>query len=236
MTEPTMLPEISPYDKFIFAYLDDELDASQQAEFDRLCQSDASFNARLQSLTAINEGLCRLSRVEQSAAEPKSASPKRWIAYAALLAITAALFIYMNPRTPVQTFDAGALYTRISQDFEPQHICDTPEKFRDYTQIAYGRPIEADFDTPLQLIGWRYMGGAVYNPDKPPRKPITRILMTKAADGTPVLAFFIPKGLPKPELAPSSGLNLFSRSIRSVTVYEVTPLDSPRVLSILKSE
>lgn len=235
MNDPTMLPELSPHDELIFAYLDGELDAPQQAEFDRLCESDASFNNRLQSLQTMNEGLRLLSRVEQSAVS-KPASRRRWIAYAALLAITTALFIYMNPKAPIQTFDAGALYTRISQDFEPQHICDTPEKFREYTQTAYGKPIEANFDTPLQLVGWRYMGGAVYNPDKPPRKPITRILMAMTADGTPVLAFFVPKGLPKPEIAPGSGFKLYTRSNRSVTVYEVSPLDSPQVLTILKTD
>lgn len=225
-------------DEWIFAFIDQELSDAQLQEFASMRASDPAIDQRIQALQTLEAGFEQISNTgSDSDCEPLQLPKKRfnpkWLAYAALLGICVSLYLYMNPSQPQETFDARSVYMSISANFEPQHICDTPEKFDRYTQIAFGSTISADFGTPTQLVGWRAMGGAVYDPDKPPRTPTTRILMSRAPDGTETLAFFVPKGLKIPQLDPGSTLNIFERSFGKVKVYEVTPLDEPHTLPIL---
>jgi len=221
-------------DEWLFAFFDGELDNAQLQEFQEMRASDPSIETRLQALQTLDSGIDHISHTDPQPLQlPPKGSNRKWIAYAALLAVCASLYIYMNPSQPQQTFDARPVYQNISADFEAQHICDTPEKFERYTRTAFGITIRADFETATTLVGWRAMGGAVYDPDKPPRTPSTRILMTLAPDGTPTLAFFVPRGVAIPTLAANLDLNVFERSFGKVNVYEVTPLDEPYTLPLL---
>tara|TARA_R110002096_G_scaffold173781_2_gene348063 strand:- start:233988 stop:234692 length:705 start_codon:yes stop_codon:yes gene_type:complete len=226
------------HDELIFAYLDGDLDPQQLADFKAILESDPAIQSRLDALNAMNTSLIRIAQEPTSAPlvlEPKQTtktSPRRWISYAAILAITTALFLYMNPSQPKAVFDTQNVYRQITTAFEPQIVCDSPEKFVAYTQESFGKPITVDFQTPIQLVGWRYLGKN-YNPGRPTKVPTTRILMAQTPEGTRILVAFVPRGLPAPKAQPGSDLHVFKKSVQSVRVYEITPLDSPSVLDLL---
>ena len=167
------------HDELIFAYLDGDLDPQQLADFKAILESDPAIQSRLDALNAMNTSLIRIAQEPTSAPlvlEPKQTtktSPRRWISYAAILAITTALFLYMNPSQPKAVFDTQNVYRQITTAFEPQIVCDSPEKFVAYTQESFGKPITVDFQTPIQLVGWRYLGKN-YNPGRPTKVPSWR--------------------------------------------------------------
>ncbi|MEQ9206102.1 MAG: hypothetical protein RLN78_01915 [Phycisphaerales bacterium] len=234
MTEPS-----TKHDELLFSSIDGELNPQQAAELEALLNADPELQKRLDTLKAMNASLVRIAsepaepdplKFEQ--APQTKPNPLRWIAYAAILAISAGLFIYMNPSQPKPVFDTRNVYRQITMEFEPQIVCDTPEKFIAYTQEAFGNLIEADFQSSVQLVGWRLLG-ANYTPNKPPKVPTTRILLANSEDGTQILVAFVPRGLPIPKPQQGSNLNVFEKSVRSVRMYEITPLDSPSVLELL---
>jgi hypothetical protein len=190
----------------------------------------------LDALKAINELIVEIATEPTTPLVLKPDRPKaslgRWVAYAALIAITTGLFLYMNPGQPKQIFDAKNVYRQISEDFEPQIVCDSPTKFESYTKEAFGKTISADFDAGFQLVGWRYHGKN-YNPDKPVKGKVTRILMVIAPDGSRILTVFVPRGLPVPELDTGTNLHIYHQKIQSISVYEISPLDKPSVLNLL---
>ncbi|MFK7759484.1 MAG: anti-sigma factor [Phycisphaerales bacterium] len=238
----------SPVDEQLYAYFDNELTPAQRQEFEASLRSSPHLQQRLAALQTLSAGLHKINDESTSdhsqthAFDPASHNPikstpskpryPRWMPYAALIAIAGITLLTLKPFQQTPGFSAQSAYTNIARDFTPQIICDTPEKFDEYTTQAFGTTISADFQSPLQLVGWRYMG-AVYNPDAPPSKPITRILLAQTNDGTQLLAFFVPKGLPAPELSPTDTLNIHKAKINGVTIYEVSPIDEPTILKVL---
>ena len=238
MTDQNMLN--TKHDEMLFAYIDNELDQSDRARLDELLKNDATLRARLHTLESINTRLEQATSVPQQPMNTTDPAPlqtktRRWIGYAALIAIVGVSILMLSKQFARETFDAGAYYNAISKKLEPQHICDTPEKFSRYTEVAFGDPIHADFSTSLELVGWRYIGAGVYDPDIPSRKPVTRVLMARTNDGTSTLAFFVPKELPVPALENGSGLNIYKHSVLNITIYEVSPMSEAQILPVLST-
>lgn len=237
-----------PNDEQLFAYFDNELPPTQRAEFEATLQSSQELQQRLSALQTLSSGLHHLNdeskthqselttlQITSAAPSPSSANPRsfpKWMPYAALFAIAAITLLTLKPFQSTPAFSAQSAYTNITREFTPQIICDTPEKFDEYTEEAFGTIISADFQSSLQLVGWRYMGVA-YDADTPPSKPITRILLAQTNDGTQLLAFFVPNGLPAPELSPTDTLHIHKAKIKGVTIYEVSPLYEPAILKVL---
>ncbi len=225
------------HDEQLLAYIDGELQGADLQSFKKQLQSDPELQAKLDTLRSIEQGLVNLSESAEPRTFPISdqqitkSSKTKWIGYAAVIVIMASLFLF-NPLNSPGTFDAGITYTKVTRSFEPQIVCDTPEKFALYTKEGFGRTINADFDTPIQLVGWRYLKPN-YKPEEHSQEPATRILMAQTPDGSRVLAYFVPKGLPKPVLEPGSNLHMHSSKINGVRIYEVSPLDQPVLLNLL---
>lgn len=225
------------HNKELLSYIDGELAGAQLQSFEKQLQSDPELKAKLNTLRSIEQGLMNLSESTEpnphhiSVLQTHRASRAKWIGYAAVIVIMVSLFLF-NPLNSPRTFDAGVSYTKVTRSFEPQIVCDTPEKFALYTQEGFGRTINADFETPIQLVGWRYLKPN-YKPEEHSQEPATRILMAQTPDGSRVLAYFVPKGLPKPVLEPSSNLHMYPTKINGVRIYEVSPLDQPVLLDLL---
>lgn len=235
-----MTAQSARHDEMMFAYIDSELSPQQAVEFEQLLERDPLVRSRLDMLSTINIAIQKIPETTQARTIPLQTlgnsgtlSKRRLLSYAAMLIICAGAYFMLNPPTPTPTFDAYIAYTRITEEFEPDVVCDTPEKFVTYTQETFGSPVSADFTSPIQLVGWKYHGKAVRSKSTNKFKR-TRILMAQTPEGTRILVAFVPKGLPIPRLEAESGMNIFKRTVQSVRVYEITPLDSPSVLDLLE--
>jgi hypothetical protein len=225
------------HDEQLLAYIDGELDSTGRIAFEQLLETDPELRSKLETLQSIEQGLMHLSESTEPISLPFSdeqstgTSQRKWIGYAAAVLIMASLYLF-NPLNSPGTFDAGVSYTKITRSFEPQIVCDTPEKFALYTKEGFGKTINADFNTPIQLVGWRYLKPN-YKPEDHSQEPATRILMAQTPEGSRVLAYFVPKGLPKPILEPGSNLHMHPRKISGVRIYEISSLDQPVLLDLL---
>lgn len=237
-----------PTDELIFAYLDGQLesqlegqlDAQQSVEFEAILASDPSIQKRIDHLNSINESIHRIALTPPRTipfTQSTKAKPNRikWIAYAAIIAIAAPLVVLLNQPVPQRTIDAQRFYLQTTTDFEPDIVCDTPEKFESYTTEAFGKTIAADFDTPIQLVGWKYFSKN-YTPEELKDKTTTRALVAQTPDGTALLAIFPTKDFSKIVLESGSNMHLHTRSINSIKVIEISPYEDPILLDLLSKK
>lgn len=236
------MTNMPPNDDLIFAYLDGELDAQQTTEFKELLSADPKLQTRIDQLQSITESVLRIAR-EPSAALPidtaQSAKPKanriKWVAYAAIIAIASSVMILMNPSTPQLEFDAQRFYTKTTTNFVPDIVCDTPEKFEAYTKEAFNKTITANFETPVQLVGWKYFSKN-YTPEELKDQNTTRALVGQMPDGTPLLAVFPTDDFGTLKLEPGSGFHIHTRTISSIKVIEISPYKDPVLLDLLSKK
>lgn len=229
-----------PNDELIFAYLDGELDAQQTTEFEAMLASDPSIQERIDRLGSINDSIHRIAQapprtVPIAHVTKSNTSRIKWIAYAAIIAIAAPLVILLNRPAPQRTIDAQRFYVNTTTDFVPDIVCDTPEKFESYTSEAFGRTIAADFETPIQLVGWKYFSKN-YTPEELKDKNTTRALVGQTPDGTPLLAIFPTKDFSKIVVEPGSSMHLHTRTINSIKVIEISPYEDPILLDLLSKK
>lgn len=236
------MTNMPPNDDLIFAYLDGELDTQQRAEFEALLDADPKLQWRINGLQSITTSVHRIAR-EPSPSIPINAAqtpkPKanriKWIAYAATIAIASTVMILMQPSTPQREVDAQRFYTKTTTNFVPDIVCDTPEKFEAYTKEAFNRTITADFETPVQLVGWKYFTKN-YTPEELKDKNTSRALVAQMPDGTPLLAFFPAENFGKLTLKPDSDFHIHTRTISSIRVIEISPYRGPVLLDLLSKK
>ncbi|MCA9289305.1 MAG: hypothetical protein KDA05_12005 [Phycisphaerales bacterium] len=168
-------------------------------------------------------------------------SRKRWVplAVAAMLALVVGggggywWFVVGTPapfRQPAEIYAAVA-----SRGFEPEWVCTTDEEFVEAVRDRFGRAVLLPVATPgVEVIGWAYGTPVLTNR--------TATLMTRV-DGHEVLVL-IDKGESDVNLrrvgeasggsgsssGVSSGLHLYKRRLNGLVLYEVSPLDSARVI------
>ncbi|MEM7756101.1 MAG: hypothetical protein AAF297_10750 [Planctomycetota bacterium] len=126
--------------------------------------------------------------------------------------------------------DAERYYTMVTRRFEPQVICDTPEKFIDYTQKAFGEPLTASFDSPVTLVGWTGLDGG-YDPDAPADGP--RCLLALGPSGERIVVVFDDAASPAVLSDDGASVRTFTQRFGSLAAYEVTPLEESVVLGLL---
>ena len=256
---------IAPRDaELVQRFLDDELTGNAGAAFAKRLQREPSLRAELDRNRALQAELRHtlpfgannadtpdatavLDAVFDAPAPPRPFPFRRIAAYAGALA--AALVLAVTVRTAVMhasrvavPVDPARLYLATTRAFEPDIVCDTPEKFIEYTAEHLGPRLTANFDTPVALIGWRKPRGAYGGelPDDPndPNADPARILLATAPDGTPegtrIIVVFHEADRPVTEPASITGLNIFERRFGKLTATEVTPLASPMVLELVE--
>jgi hypothetical protein len=243
-----MSNELNLSDEMIFRYIDDELSTEQRTEFERRLLADQQLRDRYDRLVAIQSELCVIANDTQCAPsqDPRARrSPTMVIAASVAVVLISAAALLLSPyggsqgsgvSSPrhqfVDGYDAQRLYNAISVNMTPQVVCDTPDKFNQYCVDSFGVAINAAFDTPATLIGWRKVRGSY---DEEETEPEARILLARDPDGVPVLTFFVPDGLPTPQLEPGSELIRHESNIGGVRVFEFSPLDQPSVLGLLSA-
>lgn len=182
-----------------------------------------------------------LTREEARAFAPKkqraswSREYKMFGAVAALLAIALSIQAYFWLTSPGAVEErpslAEAYYKLVNHKFRPSEECTTREKFAQWMGSRYGVALAPKEDRPdVQFVGWSY-SGAISN--------YTGLLLAKV-DGKPVVVAIdtvarqndwgIPcRRQPKDE----DGVNFFSAEIDGIALYEITPLDKPRIIDNL---
>lgn len=166
--------------------------------------------------------------------------PASLLAAAAALAVAVTLFGPIAPPqeagrgSPIRlTLGSGAatVYNVSIADFEPYEVCRTSEEFAVYTDDVFGVPLAADFDAGVELIGWTIPFGRMAGAEAPGLSA-PRVLLARAPGGEQVIAVFAERGTWSPGDA-AGGLNVFAAEMGDVSVYEVSPLDTPVVLGLV---
>lgn len=224
----------------LYSYLDGEMDASQRSAFEARLDQDESLRRLLAEARGIEavikadaqpvlESVPPLSHPWKKAKpSEQSKAPSRLLWIAALLLVGVAVFRFLP--SPPPALDGWDLYERYARQPRPAAVCDTPEKFAEYTLERFGTTIQADFGAPTQWVGWR---GATrnYSPKSPESDP--RLLLAKAGTGEPILVIFQPSSRADPTIGEAPGLYLHHKPFGSVEAWEVSPFQTPAALPSL---
>ena len=143
---------------------------------------------------------------------------------------------------PSARFDIASLYSaEITKGFRPRLICETDDQFRTLMFGRFGQALVMQRSPGVSAIGWSY--SELISPRT--LHLLATIEPNPAAEGGPpgakldeakhVLVFFDRVGAgPAPQLSARSGLHLFHRVLGGVDAYEITPLNAPRILDLLR--
>lgn len=167
--------------------------------------------------------------------KPAGTRPLRrlwWYAAAATILLAGAgVFVrFVNNRFPDARISPDSLHNRlVMRGFQPTTVCTTDKEFAAFVRQRFGQALSAASLPAVEMLGWGY--GDQY--DGSPLSPKALILLAKV-DGQPVTVLIdrasADRALTLPENSP---LHLFKRTIGRLVVYEITPVDAPRVLDSL---
>lgn len=212
--------------------LDGDARALSRVETEGLCnelEQMRSTEGRLRALYAPGDHIPALDGA------PAPRTPMRGLRLAASIAlIVGALGAVWYSQAVVNAppaFDASALHLAYLRNDRVAHVCDTPEKFLQYTRDALEEPIGARFDTDVQLVGWRGTGSGYQL-----RQGDPRVLLARSAGGDEVVVLFQQRTRRAPTIGDVDGLKIYERRFGSIEAYEISTLDDPVVLPLLSDE
>lgn len=222
------------------AYLDGQLSGADREAVERAMAADPTLAEEVRLQRTIDESLGRLFAGGAPVADPVGRGMWRgtgrlWIrplvwSIAAALVIAASLWVFFGPQVVVRRGSGdplGKLYAdEKAVGFAPKEVCTTPEAFAEWTRQYVGQPIyPAAHHEGIEFVGWTYAPGVISGS--------TPVLLAKV-DGNDVLVAMDRRVREKHELGtPCLPLHSFRAEVGSAVVYEVTPLDRPRIIPIL---
>ena len=234
------------------AYIDGELNDAETAAFEAQMRTDPALAEAVDRVRAAEAGLREVFGQPVEVPDPFASAaaehaPRRRLfvplAAAAAVMIAAAGLWYTYGSGAAHTAPSGRfIYRTVTASFTPAVVCDTPEKFLDYTEQTLDEPISADFasaaDLGISLVGWSVLGGSY---DDAAAEKLPRLLLARGPDGTEVVVYFRERGHgePQPDAQPGSGqsgrdpIGMHTKQLGRVTAYEISPLGEPVVLGLL---
>lgn len=112
-------------------------------------------------------------------------------------------------------------HDELAGGFKPAWVCANDAEFAAVTRRQLGQAVLLAQVQGLSALGWSYANTL---------SPNTMYLLASAPEAK-VLVFMQPvEGAREPVVEPESGLKLHQRIVGQVALYEVSPLDEPRVL------
>ncbi len=209
-------------------YLDGRMAGAERAAFEAELERRPDLRAAADLQARIDEQLLRaLGR-----GRPQETARARWgwwrYAAAAAVLLAALPLLWFGVRRALET-DLEAAYRRtVAAGFRPAEVCTTDGEFRRWVWGKYQAGLAPEPDRGgVEFVGWSY--STVLG-------PYTALLLARA-DGREIVVVMDRKeqaaAFP-PSLPRLPGLNVFKREIGKLAFFEVTPLDHPAVIEVLR--
>lgn len=232
MTEhPSNLNDLANDPALIVArYVEGLLEGEELARFERNLAASPALRAELRAMQSVDASIQRSFAAHSDPLEPPHRLPRRrsalpLIAAAAMIAIGAAIaFFVMRPTAPHE-FNARDLYTGfIDAGYQPKWVCADEEEFITYSREHLGQALRPTPPPSIELVGWAYaeelktLGFDKY-----------AVVILSRVDGTEVLGVFDPTATGRLPADPKGRLHIYPQTLGPLTMYEVSPLDAPRL-------
>jgi hypothetical protein len=231
----------------IDAYLDGSMPPAERAAFERAAESDPTLREELALQSRIDGRLRAVftppSASSVSTAQPKPAVPPiagriglpAWLKVAAVLALVA-LGAWLavarpweglsKPATSLVSADAAMKHLVTEEDFKPVWVCDSDQKFLDYTKEKLNVAFLVRPQPGVELVGWTYQKG-LFADD-------AQVLLVRA-EGKQLIVAMAPKADDRAiHTDPGSPLHITRNVYKGVVMYEISPLDHAVVVNSIK--
>ena len=245
------------------AYLDGLLNDAEQAAFAESLRADPAQRRQVELQSQIDKALSRLFAVETPSREQLAASLASAVAntapslgpatvlpaaagkmsqggraywaaaglVAAAMVVGVLVSLLWRPQANDGPFFAARPLVDVYRDavasgFEPTYECDEPERFAATFQQRQGQALQLlAMPSGARMLGLAYVGGLSRN----------TTAMLCYVEGRPVMVFVDRATDDRPDVAatPGDGLHVFRQQRQGLVFYEVTPLETPRVTSLL---
>ncbi|MCG8406476.1 MAG: hypothetical protein MI923_14865 [Phycisphaerales bacterium] len=241
--------------RWIDAYLDDRLNEAQKAEFQRFLEKNAAVRSELDLQSEIDNSLKRLFSppdgqtldIDQLVARSDEMTKttrrsKGWLRPRAVVAAASLLialggggwYAWSLLTPPVQEFKPrfpkltlAQAYQKFAQNnFKADWACEDEKEFACTFDYRLGKGLAlAQAPAGVEVLGLSYANTITQN----------SILLTAKADGKGIIVFVDRVTADRGQTVdPASGLKLHKRKLDHLMLYEVSRLDKPRVLDLLK--
>ncbi|MDX9912687.1 MAG: hypothetical protein RBS39_12730 [Phycisphaerales bacterium] len=222
--------------------LDGEASPEDQLRYAERMRTDEAFRAHAEQLRAIDADVRSAyapagSRpvLPDASARTTTRSHRRRVSRVSIAAsvVLALALIALGARQYQRVsnrVDGAAVYAAYLANPTPSIVCESPEEFRTYMIEKLGAAVDARFDAPVALVGWRATRSR-YERTAPKGEP--RVLLARAPNDEPVVVIFQRASAIPPRLAGEPSAHMFSKRLGRLSAYEITPLDRPVVLDLL---
>lgn len=216
-------------------YLDGRLDDAGRAAFEARLHERPELRAQVEMQERIDDRLRDLlgrgSDPVRTRAWWRGWGWGRWAA-AAAIALVALPAAWFGIRRALETELEAAYRVTVASGFVPEEVCTSDDEFGRWVASRY--PGASLFPAPdrggVEFVGWSY-GTAL--------GPYSALLLARA-EGEEILvamnrkeqAAATPPALPRLP----AGLHVYPRIIGKMALYEVSPLDHPVVIEVLRAE
>lgn len=244
-------------------YVDGQMEGAERERFEARLAASASLRAEVEVLRQADASLKRafgefvpleldVAGVEGPAARIRAGRVlerrfswrvRAWalvgaVAAAAVIVLAGLPLLTRTPQGPTGPAGRGMSAERLyalesSRGWAIEHVCASNRAFAEYSRDKVGEALIAD---PSGVPGVEIVGWAGYDLDLRAAGLDGRAsIIVARVDGEPVLMFLDPGGTRNRLLRNGNGdLRVFRREVGSVSVYEVTPLDEPRVMGVFE--
>lgn len=220
----------------LIAYAEGELSPEERLSVEATLTDRPDLARALEQLDADAQALRAHFTVPK--ATPRYWTPLRIGALAAGIVLVVTMSTYLL-YTPVPTVQLAHARGVLEGAFEPEIVCDTPEKFRQYGLDVFGVALTADFGAAaaeqVALIGWTAYEGRYGQEVDVGEKPV-RALLARAPGGERVVVVFRPRNTLRFQTENTRGYSKHSTTIGGLIVDEISTLTEPVVLPLLGAE
>lgn len=234
--------------RVINAYLDGRLDEAQTAEFHRLLERNPEARAEMELQARIDESLKRLFTPPDAKSldldRPnvvENRPANRWLRLRAVAIVAAMLLLVVGgwglwamlnptvpefkPRFPKLTL-TQAYQNAADNNFREDWACEDEKEFACTFDYRLGKGMAlAQAPASVEVLGLSYANTITQK----------SILLHAKVNGRGIIVFVDRASADKGQnVDPASGLKLYKRKLDRLMLYEVSPLDKPYVLELLK--
>ena len=225
-------------------YADRLMDAAARAQFEREAAADAGLADEVAMQKWIDGEIRGLYAYEPVPARVAAPIPmprvhsKAWkalaIAATLLIAVAGIWYTVTQRHTGTKQPQFGFIppdqvYAKLVADWTPEEVCTENDKFQAAVAKRLGSPLGLEATPEVQALGWTYTGrfrGKIIG-DK------TMILLTNVGPARVMVLMDQARSDRTLAADPASKLSVFRRQIGELVVYEVTPLEQPKVIGHL---